>query len=136
MIARGLTILISAPVIFACTFFGGIPFFLLVTLLAIISVNEFYNMAEIKGFHPAYIIGNIFTFVFMLFAQLTLKHPDWGPSAAALFPRRSAMLPSRRWTTLRLGTFRAGGGGALRYFRSASSPRSSCWPVAAASRPT
>jgi len=85
MIARGLTILIAAPIITACIYFGGMSFYILVTLLAIISVNEFYNLVEIKGFHPAFIIGNLATFVFMTFAQVMLKHPDWEASAAAFF---------------------------------------------------
>lgn len=84
MIERILSIVISVPIIFLCTYFGGIPFFLLVTLLALVSVNEFYNLMKKKGFTPFYTIGNIFTLFITSFAQFTLKHPNWEPASSAI----------------------------------------------------
>ena len=54
LIARTITLLIAAPVIWACTYFGGMPFLLLVLGLALVSVNEFYAMMLKKGIFPAY----------------------------------------------------------------------------------
>ncbi len=72
MIVRTLTILIGMPVILACVYFGGIPFLLLVLGLALVAVNEFYNMMAKKGFSPAYYVGNLITLLFIIFAYLFL----------------------------------------------------------------
>lgn len=84
MIERILSIAISVPIIFLCTYFGGVPFFLLVTSLALVSVNEFYNMMKKKGFSPFYTIGNFFTLFITIFVQFTLKHPNWEPASSAI----------------------------------------------------
>lgn len=84
MIVRLLTILVGAPVVLACTYFGGIPFYLFALALALFSVNEFYFLMKAKGLHPSFWVGNIFTFIFITFAQQTLRHPNWEPAAAGI----------------------------------------------------
>jgi len=113
MLKRMLTILVAVPVIFLCTYFGGIPFFILVTALAIVSLNEFYNLLKSKGLSPYYTIGNLFTLLIIILVQFTLKHPNWEPVSsalltlavitnftAAIFVRRTAMATANIATTL------------------------------------
>ena len=80
---RILTILLTAPVIFACTYFGGIPFMLLVLVLALFSVNELYILMKQKGYEPQFIIGNFFTAFFIIFAYWALKR-NWEPAHSAI----------------------------------------------------
>lgn len=81
---RTITLLIAAPVIWACTYFGGMPFLLLVLGLALVSVNEFYAMMLKKGIFPAYWVGNFFTIFFICFAAYSLKQ-NWEPAHSAIF---------------------------------------------------
>jgi len=120
MIKRILTVFFSIPVIFFLTWFGGFWFFLMVTTLAIISLNEFYNMMKGKGFSPYYTIGNLFTLAIIVFIHNTLKHPNWEPVSSAILTsavivtfsvaiviRRSAMATANIAITL-LGTLYIG----------------------------
>ncbi len=83
MIERILTVLVSVPAIFACTYFGGVWFFVLVALLATVSINEFYNLMKKKGFNPYYTLGNIFSLAIIILAYNTINHPTWEPASAA-----------------------------------------------------
>ena len=83
MLKRSLTILASVPVIIACVYYGGIPFLILALALALIAVNEFYNMMMKKGFFPAYVIGNIITIIFIFSAYYALKK-NWEPAHSAI----------------------------------------------------
>jgi len=80
---RLLTILVSVPVIFGCTYFGSIPFMLLVLALALFSINEFYNLMRRKNYDPQFIIGNFFTAFFIIFAYWALKR-HWEPAHSAI----------------------------------------------------
>ena len=91
MIPRLLTILVGVPIVLACTYFGGVPFFILVLVLAAVSINEFYSLIQNKGVHPSRVVGNIFTIIFISFAQQTLKHPNWEPAAAAILTGASIL---------------------------------------------
>ncbi len=84
MLERILTVVIAVPVIFACTYLGGAWFAVLVTSLAIVSLNEFYNLLKAKGLSPFYTIGNLFTLFIIMFVQFTLKHPNWEPVSSAV----------------------------------------------------
>lgn len=84
MIERLLTVLVSVPVIFACTYSGGLWFFALVSVLAAVSVNEFYNLMKKKGFNPYYTLGNLFSLGIIIFAHNTISHPNWEPASAAI----------------------------------------------------
>ena len=83
-IARTLTILVTVPVIWACVYYGGVAFLILVLGLALFSVNEFYSMMLKKGFSPAYWVGNFFTIFFVCFAAYSLKQ-NWEPAHSAIF---------------------------------------------------
>ncbi|MBU1026316.1 MAG: phosphatidate cytidylyltransferase [Candidatus Margulisbacteria bacterium] len=83
MLRRGITALITAPIIVACVYFGGLAFLALVLVLALLSINEFYNMMKGKDFHPAYWVGNLFTIVFIIFAYYALKK-NWEPAHSAM----------------------------------------------------
>jgi len=83
MITRSLTILVTLPIAVLCVYFGGIPFLALVLGLAIVAVNEFYNMMRKKGFFPAYYVGNIITIFFIVFASYALKR-NWEPGHSAI----------------------------------------------------
>jgi len=83
MLIRTLTILIAVPVICFCVYFGGIPFLALILLLALIAVNEFYNLMRRKGFFPAYYVGNLITIFFVIFAYYALKR-NWEPAHSAI----------------------------------------------------
>lgn len=84
MIERLLTVLVSVPVIFACTYFGGLWFFALVSAIAAVSINEFYNLMKKKGFNPYYTLGNIFSLGIIVFVYNTIRHPNWEPASAAI----------------------------------------------------
>lgn len=84
MIERLLTALVAVPVIFACTYFGGLWFFALVAVIAVISINEFYNLMKKKGFSPYYTLGNIFSLGIIVFVHNTINHPNWEPASAAI----------------------------------------------------
>ena len=83
MIVRGLTILLTAPIIVACTYYGGFSFLILLLALSIVAVNEFYNLMMKKGYAPAYVIGNVITASFIIFAYYALKK-DWEPAQSAI----------------------------------------------------
>ena len=83
MLRRALTILIVAPFVIACVYFGGVAFLILILALAIASINEFYNMMKRKDFHPAYWVGNFFTIFFIVFAYYALKK-NWEPAHSAI----------------------------------------------------
>jgi phosphatidate cytidylyltransferase len=83
MLFRILTALISVPILVACVYFGGLAFLGLILFLALISINEFYNMMKKKDFHPAYWVGNFFTIFFIVFAYYALKK-NWEPAHSAI----------------------------------------------------
>lgn len=83
MLPRFLTILIGAPILVACVYFGGIAILFLVLALAAVSINEFYNMMKLKDFRPAYWVGNFFTLFFIVFAYYALKK-NWEPAHSAI----------------------------------------------------
>jgi len=83
MITRTLTTLVCVPIILACVYYGGIPFLVLILGLALIAVNEFYNLMMKKGFFPAYYVGNLITLFFIVFAYYALKR-NWEPAHSAI----------------------------------------------------
>lgn len=83
MLTRLLTIVVALPILIACVYFGGIAFLALVLFLALISLNEFYNMMKTKDFHPAYWVGNFFVIFFIIFAYYSLKK-SWEPAHSAI----------------------------------------------------
>lgn len=83
MIPRLLTVFVSVPIIVACVYFGGLAFLGLVLLLAIASINEFYNLTKAREFNPAYWVGNFFTIFFIVFAYYALRK-DWEPAHSAI----------------------------------------------------
>jgi phosphatidate cytidylyltransferase len=89
MIVRGLTILVAAPLIALCVYYGGLPFLALALVLALIAVNEFYNLMLKKGFFPAYYVGNFITIVFIIFAYYGLKR-NWEPAHSAILTLAAA----------------------------------------------
>jgi len=84
MTARILTVIATVPIIFACTWFGGWSFFVLVTVLALLSLNEFYGLMNKKGYKPSYAIGFLVTLFFMWFTMYTVRHPHWEPFATGI----------------------------------------------------
>lgn len=72
LIARTATILIGAPIVWACVYFGGVYFLLFVIALALFSLNEFYNLMMMKGYFPAYWVGNAITLFFILFSYYSI----------------------------------------------------------------
>lgn len=82
---RVATVLVSVPLVLILTYFGGAPFFLMVLVIALASLNEFYNLMARKGSEPYRVIGIAVTIFFISFAQYTLKHPNWEPAQAAIF---------------------------------------------------
>ena len=83
MLPRLITILLTLPIVVACVYFGGVAFLGLILVLALISINEFYNMMKAKDFHPAYWVGNFFTVFFIVFAYYALKK-NWEPAHSAI----------------------------------------------------
>ncbi|MFC1496041.1 phosphatidate cytidylyltransferase [Candidatus Margulisiibacteriota bacterium] len=83
MKTRAIAILVMVPVIWACTYFGGLPFLLLILAFALTSVNEFYNMMMKKGYFPAFWVGNAITIFFIWFAYLAAKR-NWEPELSAI----------------------------------------------------
>lgn len=89
MISRLSTILIGLPVILFCVYFGGLPFLALILILALIAVNEFYNLMIKKGYFPAYYVGNLITVFFIVFAYYGLKR-NWEPAHSAILTLAAA----------------------------------------------
>jgi len=83
MLPRLITTLIAVPIILTCVYFGGFAFLCLVLFLAMMSINEFYNMMQKKDFHPAYWVGHFFTLFFIIFAYYALKK-NWEPAHSAI----------------------------------------------------
>ncbi len=90
MILRSITILLGVPVILACVYYGGWPFLIMVLALALIAVNEFYNLMMKKGYFPAYYVGNIITASFIIFAYYALKR-NWEPAHSAILTLAAAI---------------------------------------------
>jgi len=84
MLTRLLTIIICVPVIFLCTYYGGWSFFVFVTVLALLSLNEFYTLMNKKGYSPSYLVGNSVTIFFTWFITYTVRHPHWEPYATGI----------------------------------------------------
>ncbi|OGC21466.1 hypothetical protein A2310_03200 [candidate division WOR-1 bacterium RIFOXYB2_FULL_37_13] len=82
-ITRSLTILVSVPIIWACTYFGGFLFLIFILTLALFSVNEFYNLMMKKGYYPAYWVGNIITIFFIVFSYYSVSK-NWEPAHSAI----------------------------------------------------
>ena len=89
MSTRVVTSLVATPFILAAVYFGGIPFLLLVLGLAIVAVNEFYNLMMKKGLFPAYYVGNVITGFFIVFSYYALKR-DWEPAHSAILTLAAA----------------------------------------------
>ncbi|MBN3033138.1 MAG: phosphatidate cytidylyltransferase [Candidatus Saganbacteria bacterium] len=87
---RTITALLGVPVILACIFYGGFPFLILVLALALLAVNEFYNLMMKKGFFPAYYVGNAITASFVIFAYYALKR-NWEPGHSAILTLAAAI---------------------------------------------
>lgn len=87
---RALTIAIGMPVILGAVYYGSWPFLVLVLLLALISINEFYNLMMKKGFFPAYYVGNIITGFFIVFSSYSLKR-SWEPAHSAILTLAAAV---------------------------------------------
>jgi len=83
VLPRIFTTLVAVPVILACIYTGGAVFLVLVLVLAVFSINEFYNMMQKKDFHPAYWLGNFFTLFFIIFAYYALRK-NWEPAHSAI----------------------------------------------------
>ncbi|MEA3493322.1 MAG: phosphatidate cytidylyltransferase [Candidatus Margulisiibacteriota bacterium] len=83
MLTRVLTAIVSAPILVACVYLGGLAFLISILLVALISLNEFYNMMKVKDFHPAYWVGNFFVVFFIIFAYYSLKK-SWEPAHSAI----------------------------------------------------
>jgi len=90
MLSRVATSLLAAPVILVCVYVGGFPFFIAVLALALIAVNEFYNLMMKKGFFPAYYVGNAITASFIIFAYYALKR-NWEPAHSAILTLAAAI---------------------------------------------
>jgi phosphatidate cytidylyltransferase len=84
MLERIIIGIASLPIIIACTYYGGWSFFILVTTLALFSLNEFYSLMNKKGYSPSYIIGFLVTLFFMWFTAYTVRHPHWEPYATGI----------------------------------------------------
>ena len=84
MLTRIVTIIIGLPIIFVCTYYGGWIFFVLVSLLALQSLNEFYSLMNKKSYEPSYPIGFLVTVFFLWFITYTVKHPHWEPYATVI----------------------------------------------------
>lgn len=83
LIIRSLTILIGAPIIWACTYYGGLWFLALVLVLALFSVNEFYGLMMKKGYFPAFVVGNVITIFFIVFAYYSINQ-KWESAQSAI----------------------------------------------------
>ncbi|HVN66977.1 MAG TPA: phosphatidate cytidylyltransferase [Candidatus Sulfotelmatobacter sp.] len=90
MLSRVTTSLLVAPIILVCVYVGGFPFFIAVLALALIAVNEFYNLMMKKGFFPAYVVGNMITFFFIVFAYYAVKR-NWEPAHSAILTLAAAI---------------------------------------------
>ena len=83
LMLRSLTILVTAPIIWGCVYYGGVLFLSLVLILALASVNEFYALMMKKGYYPAFIVGNIITIFFIVFAYYSINK-NWEPAQSAI----------------------------------------------------
>ena len=71
---RSLVALFGIPLIIGAALLGGIPFFLLIGAISLLSLSEFYSMARTKGVSPQVGTGLVFGFLVNLaFFQPTLE---------------------------------------------------------------
>jgi phosphatidate cytidylyltransferase len=84
LMPRILIALGSLPIIFACTYYGSWAFFIFVTTLALLSLNEFYSLMNRKGYSPSYLVGGVAAIFFTWFTTYTVKHPNWEPYATGI----------------------------------------------------
>jgi phosphatidate cytidylyltransferase len=90
MLSRSITILLTAPIVLACVYFGGLAFLAMILVMGLIAVNEFYNLMMKKGFFPAYYVGNLITIFFIVFAYYALKR-NWEPAHSAILTLAAAV---------------------------------------------
>lgn len=83
LITRTITALVGAPIIWACVYFGGLYFLILVLGLALFSLNEFYNLMMKKGYFPAYWVGNLITIFFIWVSYYSLNK-NWELAHSAI----------------------------------------------------
>lgn len=72
------------PVIWACTYYGGLAFLGLILCFALLSINEFYRLMMKRGHVPAFWLGNVITIFFIVFAYYSISR-DWAPAHSAIF---------------------------------------------------
>jgi phosphatidate cytidylyltransferase len=83
LVARTITGLVALPVIWGCVYFGGVPFLIFLLVLALFSVNEFYNLMLKKGYFPAYWVGNVITAFFIIFSYYSISR-NWELAHSAI----------------------------------------------------
>ncbi|MCL2798687.1 MAG: phosphatidate cytidylyltransferase [Endomicrobia bacterium] len=78
---RIFTALIGIPVIFACIYFGGIPFFIIMAIVSFFCVLEY--MAILQKYNPHKIISIIMSVLFFIFLYIS-QYNDKAVIAAAV----------------------------------------------------
>ncbi len=64
--ARVVVAAVAIPVILILTYLGGFFFFVLVAIISVLALHEFYRMSELKGIFPQKTTGIIFGFLINL----------------------------------------------------------------------
>ena len=70
MLQRALSAFVLIPLVLSATYVGGIWFFLLVTIAALIAGLEFFRLMRIGGYHPLPLIGMPLILLFLLDARV------------------------------------------------------------------
>ena len=82
-ILRTITFLVAAPIVWGIAYYGGLLFLAMVLILALFSLNEFYNLMLKKKYFPAYWVGNVMTIFFIVFSYYSVSR-NWEPAQSAI----------------------------------------------------
>ncbi|MBA7497866.1 hypothetical protein ES704_00599 [subsurface metagenome] len=63
---RTLTTIIGVSLAFVTIFWIGFPFFIIITIIALLGLRELYSIAHKRGYRPSYILGSILTLYFII----------------------------------------------------------------------
>ena len=63
---RTVTTIIGVSLAFVTIFWIGFPFFIIITIIALLGLRELYSIAHKRGYRPSYILGSILTLYFII----------------------------------------------------------------------
>jgi phosphatidate cytidylyltransferase len=69
VLKRGVIAVGGLAIVIAVGYMGGVPYFLIVSLLALVGLTEYYSALQTKGYRPNVVLGWVCGFLMLLVAQ-------------------------------------------------------------------